>query len=129
VRTHFLQKVLDARRAIYNLGKTVKSVAVEHILKEKSLVPTMVRVSNLSLYDTQKSCLNAFMECLSPMGFNIFSLLVVDILHEFDLGILKSVLKYLLRILHAVNPSRIHVVNDRYVLSHLYKHTNAIASW
>ena len=49
-RMHFLQKVLDARRAIFNLGKTLKSIAVERILKEKSLVPTMVSVSNLSLY-------------------------------------------------------------------------------
>ena len=62
------------------------------------------------------------------MGFSIFPAPVVDILHEFDLGILKSVLKHLLRILHAVDPSRIHVVNDRYVLSHLYEYTNAIAS-
>ena len=62
------------------------------------------------------------------MGFSIFLVLVVDILHEFDLGILKSVLKHLLQILHVVNPSHIHVVNDRYVLSHLYEYTNAIAS-
>ena len=60
------------------------------------------------------------------MGFNIFPSLVVDILHEFDLGIFKSVLKHLLRTLHAVDPSHIHVVNDRYVLSHLYEHTTAL---
>ena len=53
---HFLQKVLNARQAIYNLGKTLKSVTVEHILKEKSLVPMMVRVSNPLLYNTQKDC-------------------------------------------------------------------------
>ena len=40
----------------YNLGKTLKSIAVEHILKETSLVPTMVCVSNPLLYNTQKDC-------------------------------------------------------------------------
>ena len=68
------------------------------------------------------------MERLSPMGFSIFPSLVVDILHEFDLGILKSELKHLLRILYTVDPSCIHVVNDRYVMLDLYEHTNVFAS-
>ena len=68
------------------------------------------------------------MEHLSPMGFSIFSSLMVDILHEFDLGILKSELKHLLQILYAVDPSRIHVVNNRYVMLDLYEHTNVFAS-
>lgn len=45
--TYFHQKVIAARQAIYNTGKTLKSVTVECLLKEKSLVPTIVSVSNL----------------------------------------------------------------------------------
>jgi len=40
----YLRKVIcDARRKIYELGKPIKGTAVEGILKDKSLVPTLVR--------------------------------------------------------------------------------------
>ena len=45
VRTYFLQKVLDARWAIYELGKPLKSLVVERLLKDNSLVPTVVSPS------------------------------------------------------------------------------------
>lgn len=61
------------------------------------------------------------------MGFNIFPSLIVDILHKFDLGISKSVLKHLLQILFAVNSSCIHIVNNRYVLSDPYGYTDTFA--
>ena len=41
-QTYFLQKVLDARQAIYELGKPLKSLVVERLLKDNSLVPTVV---------------------------------------------------------------------------------------
>ena len=37
----------------------------------------------------------------------------MDLLHEFELGVLKSVLKHLLRIAHAVDPRRIEILNER----------------
>jgi hypothetical protein len=39
--------VVAARNAIYKLGTPIKGVAVEHLLKEFSLVPTIVSVSCL----------------------------------------------------------------------------------
>ncbi|KAF8427567.1 hypothetical protein L210DRAFT_3652625 [Boletus edulis BED1] len=58
----YRQKVFHARWAIYKLGKPLKSVVVERILKAFSLVPTV----------------NTFTERLSHMGFN--PSLMVDIL-------------------------------------------------
>ena len=42
-------------------------------------------------------------------------MLVVDILHEFELGIFKSVFRHLLRLLYAINPGMVTVLNDRCV--------------
>ena len=47
------------------------------------------------------------------MGFNLYPILVVDFLHEFELGVLKSVLKHLLRIIFAINPRNIDILNER----------------
>ena len=59
---------------------------------------------------------NAFAERLSPFGFDIFSSLVVDLMHEFELGILKSVLKHLIWILYTLDPELVTVLNERQVL-------------
>ena len=56
---------------------------------------------------------NTFAERLSPFGFDIFSSLVVDLMHEFELGILKSILKHLIQILYALDPGLIIVLNER----------------
>ena len=47
------------------------------------------------------------------MGFNLFAHLVVDLLHEFESGVLKNVLKHLLRIVYAIDPRRIEILNER----------------
>jgi len=56
---------------------------------------------------------NAFSEKLSPMGFNLFSMLLVDILHEFELGVWKSLFIHLLRMLQALDPSLINELDRR----------------
>jgi hypothetical protein len=56
---------------------------------------------------------NAFAERLGPLGFDCFSMLVVDLLHEFELGVFKSVFKHLIRLLYAINPEWIVVLNER----------------
>jgi len=58
---------------------------------------------------------NTFAERLAPFGFDIFSSLVVDLMHEFELGILKSVLKHLIRILYALDPGLVTTLNERQV--------------
>ena len=48
VHEHCMPTILAARRLIYELGKPLKSLFVENLLKEKSLVPTVVRASILN---------------------------------------------------------------------------------
>ncbi|KAF9232549.1 hypothetical protein BU15DRAFT_90630 [Melanogaster broomeanus] len=98
VRTYLQSKVAAARHAIYKLGSLIKGIAVEWLLKDFSMVPTV----------------NAFIDRLSPLGFNLFPTLVVDLLHEFELGILKSVLIHLIRILFSIDPEKVWILNERF---------------
>lgn len=43
-----------------------------------------------------------FAEKLSPFGLDPYAMLVVDILHEFELRVWKSVFSHLVRILYAI---------------------------
>ncbi|KIJ57457.1 hypothetical protein HYDPIDRAFT_64582, partial [Hydnomerulius pinastri MD-312] len=82
VRQH---KIKIARTHIYESGLGVHSDAVEGLLKDQSLVPT----------------LNAFSHKLGSLGFNLFCMLVVDLMHEFELGVWKALFIHLIRILSA----------------------------
>ena len=44
---------------------------------------------------------NAFSDKLSPLGFNHFQMFVVDLMHEFELGVWKSLFIHLLHMLDA----------------------------
>ncbi|KAG8919545.1 hypothetical protein FRC01_001237 [Tulasnella sp. 417] len=80
------ERVTLARDFVYgDLRSTVSGIAVENVLKELSEVPTM----------------NAFSERLQHLGFDFFSMLVNDWLHEWDLGEVKAVIQHLIRILYA----------------------------
>ncbi|ETW76907.1 hypothetical protein HETIRDRAFT_328118 [Heterobasidion irregulare TC 32-1] len=94
-----------ARKIIYKQGYGIESTAVDALLADKSWVPTWVsqlyctpdRVTNLRI-DTWQ---NAFSMKLSKYGFNFYDLFVVDLLHEFELGVWKAIFTHLLRILWA----------------------------
>ena len=58
---------------------------------------------------------NAFSEKLGPRGFNMFLMLVVDLMHEFELGVWKALFIHLLRILNAENSNLVHTLDQRYV--------------
>jgi hypothetical protein len=45
-------------------------------------------------------------------------MLVVDLLHEFELGVWKAVLTHLLRILYAKGDNTIQTFNRRYIIQH-----------
>ncbi|KAF8834077.1 hypothetical protein BDN67DRAFT_992731 [Paxillus ammoniavirescens] len=79
-------KVSNARKLIYEQNYAVDSKVVEDILKNESLVPIM----------------NAFLARLSHTGFDFFQMLVIDILHEFELGVWKAIFIHLLRILECL---------------------------
>ncbi|KAG8729295.1 hypothetical protein FRC10_004102 [Ceratobasidium sp. 414] len=78
------KQVEHARQLIYDQGKGVQSKAVEDLLKAESYVPTM----------------NAFSDRLAEFKFDIFSTLVVDHLHEVELGVWKALFQHLIRLLH-----------------------------
>jgi len=44
-------------------------------------------------------------------------MLVVDLLHEFELGVWKAILTHLIRILYAAGEDKVGLMNARYVVS------------
>ena len=58
---------------------------------------------------------NAFSERLSRFGFNFFTLFLVDLLHEVELGVWKALFIHLLRIVAAFDESRLHELDRRCV--------------
>lgn len=99
-REFMAYKVAAARRAIYDLAKSIRSTVVEDLLKGFSGVPTTVSSQNhmhpqLILYYQ-----NAFVNRLGS-DFNPSRMLVVDLLHEFELGVWKAFFIHLVRLLHA----------------------------
>ena len=47
---------------------------------------------------------NTFAEKLGPYRLDPFVMLTVDLLHEFELGMWKTIFTHLIRLLHAVTP-------------------------
>ncbi|KAF7976211.1 hypothetical protein HWV62_7218 [Athelia sp. TMB] len=88
VRSVVVGTILKARNFIYQKGCTIASTLVEALLSAHSWVPTM----------------NAFVEKLSPFTFDPHQMLVVDLMHEFEIGVWKSVFTHLIRILNAAAP-------------------------
>ncbi|KAI0634460.1 hypothetical protein C8Q77DRAFT_1217600 [Trametes polyzona] len=93
-----MDKVSDARSLIYNDGYVVNSTRVDEILQDQSLVPTT----------------NAFLRCLNPFNFDLQTMLVVDLLHEYELGIWKSLFTHLVRILDAIDGAVVQELNQRF---------------
>ncbi|KAI0065337.1 hypothetical protein BV25DRAFT_1799386 [Artomyces pyxidatus] len=93
--------VSSARKLIYQDEYAVNSEAVEKILKAESLVPTD----------------NAFSKKLSPFGFNVFDMLLVDLMHEIELGVWKDLFIHLIRLLDAVDKTLKYELDRRYVVS------------
>ena len=56
---------------------------------------------------------NAFSDKLSPLGFNVFGMVVVDLLHEFELGVWKAVFIHLLRLLDCLDTKLQHELDRR----------------
>ncbi|KIM77688.1 hypothetical protein PILCRDRAFT_90994 [Piloderma croceum F 1598] len=56
---------------------------------------------------------NAFSNKLSPLGFNLYPALVVDFMHEFELGVWKALFIHLLRMLNAVDKSLVDELDRR----------------
>ena len=59
---------------------------------------------------------NTFADVLGALGCNMFRILTVDLMHDFELGVFKSILTHLLQLLYAVNQDAIELLNTRYVI-------------
>ncbi|KZP01994.1 hypothetical protein FIBSPDRAFT_771384, partial [Athelia psychrophila] len=95
------QIIESARALIFKKHHAVTSDEVEGLLKNKSLTPTD----------------NTFSRRLARHGFNIYPTLVVDLMHEFELGVWKGLFIHLLRILEVhdkkTNGRTMHEFNRR----------------
>ncbi|RDX43849.1 hypothetical protein OH76DRAFT_1300052, partial [Lentinus brumalis] len=88
-----------ARKWIFEDGVPLTSVWLKRTLDPMSLTPTR----------------NAFSAKLhEEFGFNFYSMYVPDLMHEFELGVWKSTLAHLVRLLHAFGGDKIQRFNERY---------------
>ncbi|KAI0654691.1 hypothetical protein C8Q70DRAFT_925386 [Cubamyces menziesii] len=85
------------RRWIFENGMPITSIYISRILDPISATPTR----------------SAFSIRLREHGFNFFSLFVPDLLHEFQLGVWKSIFTHLLRLLYVAGSDRIQMFNQR----------------
>jgi hypothetical protein len=112
-------RVAAAREIIYEKGKkncAVNGAAVENLLKKDSLVPTAVYVTpSLSVIPAHGPFLNqnAFSCKLTQFGFNLFRMVTVDLMHEFELGVWKAIFIHLLRILDCYDECLKHELDRR----------------
>src|SRR5579872_3031036 len=60
---------------------------------------------------------SAFVSILADCGLDFFSLFVVDLMHEFELGVWKAVLTHLIRIIHTKGSVMITEFDGRYATS------------
>lgn len=99
-----IAKVVKAREYIYQRGNTVDGPKVEDALGEGSWVPTLVSTTDPFQFMTgQTSYLqNQFFRKLGPFGLNPFRMLVVDFMHECELGTWKALFIHLIRLLYAL---------------------------
>ncbi|KAI0672334.1 hypothetical protein C8Q78DRAFT_971002 [Trametes maxima] len=87
-----------ARKFIFERGVALTSLYISRIMDPLSITPTR----------------SAFSVRLREHGFNFYSLFVPDLLHEFELGVWKSIFTHLLRLLYAVGNDVIQEFNKRF---------------
>jgi len=106
-------RIGSAHEAIYLKNSPVDGMAVQTLLKEDSLVPIIVSVLSIMWLVWCSLFQNAFSAKLSTFNFNIFDTLVVDLLHEVELGVWKAVFIHLLYLLNCENKNLKHELDRR----------------
>ncbi|KIJ40747.1 hypothetical protein M422DRAFT_173372 [Sphaerobolus stellatus SS14] len=100
-----LFNVTEARKKIYGkTGLKVNSQSVEALLQPTSCIPT----------------LNTFSQIVTHQSFNKYQMFTVDLMHEFELGVWKSVLLHLVRLMEQLGPTIINTFNNRYIFYHVF---------
>ena len=56
---------------------------------------------------------NAFSRKLGPLGFDLFPMLVVDLMHEIESGVWRTIFIHLLRMLDCTNPALVTELDRR----------------
>ena len=126
LREYLREKVQVAQDVVYRLGHAVAGARVDSLLKSTSSVPTVVSevpLRSRSLVVQLSATQNSFCERLerlkqSGKEFDISQMMVVDLLHEFELGVWKALLTHLIRLLHAASKqpgALVDILNARYV--------------
>ncbi|KZP03324.1 hypothetical protein FIBSPDRAFT_1055351 [Athelia psychrophila] len=95
---HLQHDVNRAREYMFQNGVPATGASVEGKLGATSRVPTR----------------NAFSLLLLALGINFYLLFVVDLLHEFELGVAKAVITHLIRIMYALAGDTITIFNERF---------------
>jgi len=90
-------KLQMTRSWIFEKGLAINGKPLERVMGQDSMIPTN----------------NVFSNLLNSFGFNIFIALVVDLLHEFELGVWKAVFTNLIRILFAFGQDTVQELNKR----------------
>ncbi|KIM60200.1 hypothetical protein SCLCIDRAFT_26719 [Scleroderma citrinum Foug A] len=90
-----LSKICRVWKLIYEKGISLASTWVKVILNPQSLNATV----------------SAFSTKLAQFGINMYSFFVLDLLHEFELGVWKAVFTHLLQILYAHGEDAIATLN------------------
>jgi hypothetical protein len=85
-RCNHIQAACDL---IYKKNYSVNSAPIERLLQEESVVPTMVCYFKFIFQFAVIliHCQNTFSQQLGPYGFNMFDIVVADLLHEVELGV------------------------------------------
>jgi hypothetical protein len=106
-------RIEKARQLIFERGYAIKSDKVENILKSDSSVPTRVGYSYSFPLIFLQSYQNAFSTSLLDLGFNYYSIVTIDLLHEFELGIFLAIFAHLVAIYIASHLASVHELNWR----------------
>ncbi|KAI9060685.1 hypothetical protein FKP32DRAFT_1668146 [Trametes sanguinea] len=102
----WIRMILERIRGwIFGRGIAPEGKRVEGLLGE-----TSTSVTQLVLRTTQ----SAFSRRLASFGFDIYRTLVPDVMHEVELGVWKSTLTHLVRILVARGASTVNTFNARF---------------
>ena len=114
------KRVRDARRYIYEDHLSFAANFVEARLDDGSLVPTDVWwfafcEINFAVLTLSTWTQNAFSSRLSEHGFDLFRMLVVDVMHEVELGVWKALFIQLLRLLEASKKGTMNDLDARSV--------------
>jgi hypothetical protein len=120
-----------ARSFMFTRGDGPTSTAVENVLDAESRVPTRVSVFSSSNFIIINNIQfkNTFSQRFLPFGFNYYSMLVVDFLHEFELGVWKAILSHLIRILYAIGNNAVATLDQWFASKFPINEIIHIDSW